>query len=80
MTETASKIPPDQTSAMRSLKNAIYEMFAVGLGIDAITHVLNENFPGLVDEFQGHSRGSTWSVKGDPFRKHRPEDSIVSGG
>lgn len=72
-----SEITPAQKQAMNHLITAINEMLGQHLGIHAIAHVLNENFKGLLPELHGFPTKSTWVHKDDPFRKPRPEDSIV---
>jgi hypothetical protein len=72
-----SKITPAQKQAINHLIAALNEMLGQHLGIQAIACVLNDNFKGLLSELHEFPTSSTWVYEDDPFRKSRPEDSIV---
>jgi hypothetical protein len=78
---------PEQQKAVESLRAAIRNIFAHGMGIHAIATVLDD--PEYIREGRAirddlsrtgfELENSLWCVKADPYRKRRAGDSVVPG-
>lgn len=85
MSVIEGQLTPGQQQAVRRLKEAIDNIFANGMGIHSIVAVLDSadyirsgrtlraDLTGTGYELET----SGWCVRDDPFRKPRPEDSII---
>jgi hypothetical protein len=77
------ELTSEQRQAMRSLRDALTQMQARGLGVHAIAYVLDETFSGICNEIGGGISPRTWGLKTDPYYHWSPgqaaESAIVPG-